>query len=190
MNHVEPDQAMLASDADRDRAVDVLHEAAVAGRITLDELQERIDRALGARTYADLAPLTADLPKNEVSTDSRPPAPRKRTDRGTLRLKRTGRSIVQHGGWEAPQRVMIVNPAGTSVVDFRAATLLSPTVEVFLSAVRGDVELTLPPGATARITADSSLDGSIESRVPSEPAPPAPHFRIVGDIRGGSLTVR
>jgi hypothetical protein len=51
-----------ASDADRDAVIDRLREAAGEGRLEPDELEERVDRALRARTYGDLAELLSDLP--------------------------------------------------------------------------------------------------------------------------------
>jgi hypothetical protein len=51
-----------ASRQDRDRVVGLLRVAASDGRLTPAELDERLEAALAARTYADLAALTADLP--------------------------------------------------------------------------------------------------------------------------------
>jgi hypothetical protein len=51
----------LAADADRERAVDVLKTAFVLGTLTRDELTLRTGRALTARTYAELAVITAGL---------------------------------------------------------------------------------------------------------------------------------
>ena len=51
-----------ASHADREQVVGALQAAFVQGRLTTDELDERVGQALAARTYADLAALTADLP--------------------------------------------------------------------------------------------------------------------------------
>ena len=62
----------LASDADRERAVDVLKTAFVYGTLTRDELTLRTGRALTARTYAELAAITAGL------TPPRPGPQRKR----------------------------------------------------------------------------------------------------------------
>ncbi len=53
---------MRVSRADRERTVDVLKAAFVHERLTEDELDDRVGRALRARTYADLATLTADIP--------------------------------------------------------------------------------------------------------------------------------
>jgi hypothetical protein len=54
--------SLRLSDADRDRAAAELSEHFQAGRLAADELDDRVGRALQARTVADLAPLFADLP--------------------------------------------------------------------------------------------------------------------------------
>ena len=64
---------MRASDADRERVVDVLKAAFVQGRLVKDELDARAGRVFASRTYAELAALTADIP----------PAPRRPADRWT-----------------------------------------------------------------------------------------------------------
>jgi len=55
-------RAMLASDSDRDAAAGLLGEAFAAGRLTADEHAERLQAAYAARTWADLAAQTSDLP--------------------------------------------------------------------------------------------------------------------------------
>jgi hypothetical protein len=53
---------LRASHADREYVVDTVKTAFVQGRLTRDELDVRVGQVLAARTYADLAALTADLP--------------------------------------------------------------------------------------------------------------------------------
>ena len=62
-------QDMRASDHDRQQVVDVLRTGLEDGRLTMEEYTERMGRAYQAVTYADLAPLSADLPA------AGPPAP-------------------------------------------------------------------------------------------------------------------
>ena len=61
--------SLRASHADREQVVGTLKDAFVQGRLTKDEFESRMAHALAARTYADLAPLSADLP-------ALPPVPR------------------------------------------------------------------------------------------------------------------
>ena len=63
---------LRASDADRERSAERLRTAAAEGRLTPDELEQRLERAFGARTEAELQPLTADLPP---AASPRAPAP-------------------------------------------------------------------------------------------------------------------
>jgi hypothetical protein len=52
-----------ASDGDRDRVVEELRAHAADGRLTMEELEERVQRALAARTLGELPELTRDLPE-------------------------------------------------------------------------------------------------------------------------------
>ena len=54
---------LRASDAERERAVDALRAHAAAGRLDAEEHEERLGRALAARTRADLVALLEDLPE-------------------------------------------------------------------------------------------------------------------------------
>lgn len=58
--------SMRAASADRERAVDVLKAGFAEGRLTQDEYNDRMGRAYAARTYGELAALTADLPAGAV----------------------------------------------------------------------------------------------------------------------------
>jgi Domain of unknown function (DUF1707) len=70
---------MRASHADREQVIEALKDAFVDGRLTRDELDGRAGRALSARTCAELAALTADIPPAPPAARSaRPPAPARR----------------------------------------------------------------------------------------------------------------
>jgi hypothetical protein len=57
---------MRASDADRDRVATALREHCVQGRITIDELNERLEATYAARTVGALHEITADLPETDL----------------------------------------------------------------------------------------------------------------------------
>jgi hypothetical protein len=76
-----PDPHLRAADADRAAVATVLGEHMSAGRLTLEEYDERLARAYAAKTYGELAELTADLPKTPkprtpATQRSAPPAQR------------------------------------------------------------------------------------------------------------------
>jgi len=59
---------LRAGHADREQVIEALKTAFVYGRLTRDELDARAGQALAARTYADLATLTADIPPAPAAT--------------------------------------------------------------------------------------------------------------------------
>jgi len=75
--------ALRASDAERERTATLLRDHAAAGRLTPEELDERLDAAYAARTVGELAALAHDLPALDAPAPRRPrvldrPGPRER----------------------------------------------------------------------------------------------------------------
>ncbi|WP_198347585.1 DUF1707 and DUF4190 domain-containing protein [Nocardia terrae] len=66
----------LASDADRERAIAALKENFQAGRLTVEELSERIGRALNARTCSELDLIMTGLPWQRAVFPAYPAVPR------------------------------------------------------------------------------------------------------------------
>jgi hypothetical protein len=64
----EQDEGLRVSDAERDEVLTALGEHAAAGRLTLDELEDRSGQALAAKTRGDLAAITRDLPGQALSS--------------------------------------------------------------------------------------------------------------------------
>ena len=80
----EPNPSIRASDADRERIVEILRQHTAEGRITADEFEDRMAAAYGAKTVGALAELTTDLPvdlaehsrrKAELAKQARPRKP-------------------------------------------------------------------------------------------------------------------
>ncbi len=67
------DLSFRASDEDRERLVEVLREQMVTGRLTSEELDERVGAAYAAKTWADLRRLVKDLPVTVQFADERTP---------------------------------------------------------------------------------------------------------------------
>jgi hypothetical protein len=61
-----PNPEIRASDADRDRVAGLLREHCAQGRITMDELDERLDAAYAAKTVGQLQEITSDLPEEDL----------------------------------------------------------------------------------------------------------------------------
>jgi Domain of unknown function (DUF1707) len=91
---------LRASHADREQVCGMLKAAFVQGRLTKDELDARVGQTFAARTYADLAALTADLPAG--LTEAQPPKPaRVEAPKPVLRASRVimAASVLYAGVW-------------------------------------------------------------------------------------------
>ncbi len=75
------DPHLRASDAEREHHAELLREHAAQGRLTVDELEERLDRVYAARTVGELTPIVGDLPAPQRS---RPPQQRRTRRRPEL----------------------------------------------------------------------------------------------------------
>ena len=75
---------MRTSRAEREQAIEVLKVAFVQDRLTKDEFEVRAGRALTARTAAELATLTADIPAGppQPGRCASPPGHRRTTSAG------------------------------------------------------------------------------------------------------------
>lgn len=91
-----PNPDMRASDADRDRVAASLREHCAVGRITVDELQERLEDVYSARTLGRLDEITADLPEEDLYELPVPAAQPKSTE---LPVRRASGAGVERAAW-------------------------------------------------------------------------------------------
>jgi hypothetical protein len=66
---------LRASNADREHVIAALKAAYVHGLVTKDEFDARVSQTFSARTYAELAPITADIPAGLAAASSAPSVP-------------------------------------------------------------------------------------------------------------------
>ena len=90
---------MRASHADREQVIEALKDAFVHGRLTKDELDARAGRALAARTCAELAALTADIPPARAASGlTRPLIPARRRPPVPARRRPLAKAAARSGG--------------------------------------------------------------------------------------------
>jgi DUF1707 SHOCT-like domain len=124
---------LRASHEDRDRVVDALRVAGGDGRLTTEELDARLERALSARTLGELAELTADLP-------SAPAA------REVLVVGQHGGKYVQEGRWLVPARVALRTRECRVTLDFTDAVITSRALRIDADMVHGKLFIVSSPG--------------------------------------------
>jgi hypothetical protein len=177
---------LRASDADRDKVTELLHIAYAEGRISYDEHSERTEAALTARTFDDLASLTADL----VPAPPTPPAlvpvtARSEPDRVTAMLADTKRV----GLWSVPPTIQVKVLLGSAIVDLTEATFTSRRVEINCTQFMGGIVIRVPPGTTVRVEAANVLADSSVKYI-GDPEDPQPTVVVRGTNILGDISVR
>lgn len=147
-------ERLRASHEDRDRVVDLLRVAAGDGRLTADELDERLERALSARTYGELAALTEDLPAVPGAGPAADP-------KKVLRIERAGSNVRRDGSWVVPERIELLVTAGNVVLDFAQAVIALPSLQVHAIVRGGNLTLITRPGIV--------IGGNVRVRPPKPP---------------------
>lgn len=157
-----------------------LRDAAAEGRIDLDELDERLERALTAKTYAELDALTADLPS--------PPAP---ADLPPLELKGGLHGASRGPGrWEVPAHVIARGGLSGVKLDFSRAECRLPEVTVEVYGEAAGVTIVLPDGwAADTIAMDPGIGGLRDSTTPDR-LPGTPLIRLTGTGGMAGVVVR
>jgi len=198
---VEPEHPDLrVSDADRHAVAEILREAAGEGRLDVDELEERLEQAYAAKTYADLAPLTRDLP---VGRPPGPPAVRfdKPVPRpqpaplGHLPAPVNSVAVMsgvdRRGRWEIGRSHTAVAFMGGVGIDLREARFATREAVITANAVMGSVDITVDE-YTQVIVEGLGIMGTFEQardRVPAQIGPDSPVVRVRGVALMGAVTV-
>src|SRR5205085_9689485 len=118
-----------ASDAERDATIDDLRKAAAEGRLTLEELTDRIEAAANAVMRRDLVPLTSDLP----ATAAVGAAPQRPEVRGVGDVKRSG-------AWIVPAENSFRTWFGHIKLDLRQAQISASETHIHARALFGNVD--------------------------------------------------
>ena len=180
---------LRVSDADRERVAERLREAAGEGRLTIEELDERVEAAYAARTGADLAPLTADLP--EPVAGEHAPARRGagKTRRWTVAVM--GGSNLR-GRWLAGRKLTSIAIMGGGCIDLRNAVLTEGELRITIFAVMGGVDVIVPPGIDVELSGFALMGGN-DASVPHQDLPPGArrvHVRAISIMGGSDVKMR
>jgi uncharacterized protein DUF1707 len=166
-------------DADRERAVELLREASVDGRLTLEELADRAELAHAARTSDELAVVTADLAP--APAPAPPAAERRRVICSMLR---------RNGRFPLPASSRFELWFGTLELDLRQAAIAGPAVEIEIRNVFGTATLLVPEHVEVELAGDAPL-ATTDMRLADESPPPgAPLVRVRVSGLGGTVRVR
>lgn len=183
--------------AERDRAVEVLRDAAAEGRLTFDELDGRIEEALRAKTREDLRGVLLDLlPPADLAALLSPGAVAAvglrpgMSWQDPLVLTARWDDVKRAGSWEVPPFLEINAVAGNVKLDFRDARLLSQLIDINIVGGAGDIVLIVDQGWGVNVDRAQSTIGSVKSQVSPQPAPGMPLIVLRGRVSMGDVKVR
>jgi len=192
---VPPDPRQLrAADTDRDRVADLLRQAAAEGRITFDELDERLSRAYAAKTFADLEAVTSDLPGPGVSAPV-PAAPRYQPPDvpAGAHAPTISAAILcstrRAGPWLVPPAYTAVAVCGGVELDLRDARFTATEATIQAFCLMGGVSITVPEDMAVDVSGIGIM-GGFDHQASGPGAPGAPHLKVVGFALMGGVEVK
>jgi hypothetical protein len=186
---------LRASHADRDRVVETLRVAAGDGRLSAEELDERLELALNARTYAELAALTTDLPAtaeagimpavggNALAAGEEP--------KDLVRIQVGSGQAKRDGRWVVPRRMEVQVTSGHVLLDFTRAVITAPVMELDAEVRSGHLLILTRPGIAVDASEVAVRSGHVTVRTPwSEEIPVQMRIEVTGTCRSGHINAR
>ena len=185
--------ALRASHADRDQVTEVLRVAAGDGRLSPEELDERLELALSARTYDELAAVIADLPAAGTAVSGMPlspvtgaPAPK-----DLIKLHCSSGNAERRGRWVVPSRMDLKVTSGGITLDFGEAVITQPTLRIDAEVRSGHITLITKPGIVVDMDDVTVRSGHVKVRAPWGPdVPVLLRVDIAGSCGSGHITAR
>ena len=187
---------MRVSDADRHKVAEILREAAGDGRIDLDELDERLEATYAAKTYADLVPITVDLPAHHQQHPvAKSPVPKREvlpaTTTHNFSLAVMG-ECKRQGAWLVPASHTAFALMGGVTLDLRTATFAERDITISANAIMGEVKILVDAG-TQVVVSGVPIMGEFhqaKDKVAPQLAADSPVVRIKGIALMASVTVQ
>lgn len=179
---------LRASHADRDQVVDVLRIAAGDALLTADELDERLEAALSARTLSELAPLTADLPP--VSATGGVSGAEVKD---VVRIEQVHSGAVERvGRWVVPRRLELAVKFCDVTLDFTDAVITQDTLRIDVAMTGKTLMLVTRPGIVVDTDGLHLLHSRINHRQTptNRDTPVTLRVELVGQKVHGPVVVR
>ncbi|MEU0376522.1 DUF1707 domain-containing protein [Streptomyces cyaneofuscatus] len=171
---------LRASHDDREAVVEQLRDAAAEGRIDLDELDARLERALTSKTHNELAVLTADLPSGH-SPASRSPLV---VAGGTFGASRGPER------WEVPGHVIARGGVGGVKLDFTRVECRLKEVAVEAYGEISGVTIVIPDAWAADTSGMDPGFGGLTDKTTPDRLPGTPLIRLTGSGGAGGVVIR
>ncbi len=179
---------------DRDRVVELLRIAAGDGRLTAEELDERLEAALTARTFSELAVLTTDLPAAPLPAGSAPAAGQALAGAAAKELVRIScgsGAAKRDGQWMVPRRMEIDVASGSVKLDLTKAVISAPALQLDIDVHSGSLLLVTRPGIIVDADDVAVRSGSASVKAHRrQDVPVVLRVRVRGEVASGSFKAR
>jgi hypothetical protein len=183
--------ALRASHADREQVAEVLRVAAGDGRLSPEELDERLERALTAQTYNELATVISDLPAAGTAIAAAPQSPATAAPKELIRLHCTSGNAERKGRWAVPNRMDLKVSSGHITLDFTQAVITQPALRIDAEVHSGHITLITKPGIVVDADDVTVRSGHVEVRAPwGSDVPVLLRIDIAGACGSGHITAR
>ena len=178
---------LRASDTDRERHAEILRHATGEGRLTMEELDERLDAVYASRTHSELDRLVADVVVRgeQPSLSKRMPVNRK--DTGTNWLVSVMSGHDRKGRWRVGRDLKVINVMGGSDLDLNDAELTDDNVRMTVFSLMGGADVRVPDGLNVECSEFAFMGGNGIKLGDDRPDPGGPtlHLRVIS-IMGGT----
>jgi len=190
------------SDAQRHQVSEMLRDAAGDGRLTIDELDERIEAVYAAKTYADLVPVTLDLPGAaailpKAAFTPAPAASTRVQPLGPGSSHSSSGSVAVFGGasrkgpWTVAEQYTALAVFGGVELDFCDATFTAPETTLYANCLFGGIEITVPDDVVVQVSGIPIFGGYDHGKGGSATYPPnAPVLHVKGLAIFGGVEVK
>lgn len=158
-----PEQRPVGSLVDeRERVIQQLSEQFANDRLSLDELESRMELAYKASSVGELQRLTADLPSAAAAPvpATRPPEEVTALAPDRERLFSVMSETRRRGAWIVPQRLDLVALMSDTTIDLTQAALPTGIIDIHVRSICAAVKIVVPPGLQV-VSRISSLMGSV-----------------------------
>jgi hypothetical protein len=178
--------ALRASDADRDRVIEVLRAAVAEGQLDRAEFDERLEAALSSRTLDELAVLTADL----AGGPGRSGSPTVQAE-DVIRIDKRGGSVRRCGRWVVPGRLELRSSWCDVMLDFTDAMITRDTLRIDMDVRGGSLILLVRPGTVVDAGSLTVRDTEVMLGPSAEPdAQAILHVQLAGRMCYGQIEAR
>ena len=191
---------LRASDADREKVAKLLHDAMGEGRLTLAELDERLQQAYAAKTLAELVPLTEDLPVlgvhysigapgNQAAASGLPERVVGSSSSGPAVSIGIMSGFDRKGPWVVPPVHTAIALMGGGELDLTEARFVEQETIIYAWAFMGGIDIRVPDDVTVHVEGFGFM-GGFDHRAGGDAGPGRPVIRIRGLAIMGGVDVK